>query len=41
LFVGAVYLFATGVVFLLKYYLFNRYVFIDHDARATTSPPSP
>jgi putative flippase GtrA len=41
LFVGAVYLFATAVVFLLKYYLFNRYVFIDRDARATTSPPSP
>jgi len=31
LFVGGVYLFASGVVFVLKYVLFNRFVFIDHD----------
>jgi putative flippase GtrA len=41
LFVGAVYMFATGVVFVRKFVLFNRFVFIDHDAPATTSPPSP
>jgi putative flippase GtrA len=40
-FVGGVYLFANGVVFLLKYYLFDRYVFIDHGARATRSRTAP
>jgi putative flippase GtrA len=32
LFVGGVYLFASGVVFVMKFLLFNRFVFIDHDA---------
>jgi putative flippase GtrA len=31
-FVSAVYLFASGVVFVMKFLLFNRFVFIDHDA---------
>jgi putative flippase GtrA len=32
LFVGAIYLFASGVTFVMKFVLFNRYVFIDHEA---------
>jgi putative flippase GtrA len=41
LFVGGVYLFANAVVFVFKYLLFDRFVFIDHGARATTSRTEP
>ncbi len=40
LFVGAVYLFASGVTFVLKFILFNRFVFIDHD-EAPDTPEAP
>jgi putative flippase GtrA len=37
LFVGAIFLFSSGVTFVMKFVLFNRYVFIDHEA--PDSPP--